>query len=80
VTTTALYEIETSESDDGTTHPAEALWTPAGEDAVDHGFVVHGGAYVAGISSPADDSLYPQAFIALGPTSGVNSSRPPPRT
>ncbi|MET7355890.1 hypothetical protein [Streptomyces mirabilis] len=66
MTTTALYEIETSESDDGTTHPAEALWTPAGEDAVDHGFVVHGGVYVAGISSPADDSLYPQAFIALG--------------
>ncbi|MET7780420.1 hypothetical protein ABZU94_34740 [Streptomyces mirabilis] len=64
--TTALYEVETSESDDGTTHPAEAFWTPAGEDAVDHGFVVHGGVYVAGISSPTDDSLYPQAFIALG--------------
>lgn len=64
--TTALYEIETSEGDDGTTHPAEAIWTPAGENAVDHGFVVHGGVYVAGISSPADDSLYPQAFLSLG--------------
>ncbi|MFE2838582.1 hypothetical protein ACFXI6_47770 [Streptomyces mirabilis] len=66
MTATALYEIETSESDDGTTHPAEALWIPAGEDAVDHRFVIHGGVYVAGISSPADDSLYPQAFIAIG--------------
>ncbi|MER5699581.1 hypothetical protein ACFY1B_51745 [Streptomyces mirabilis] len=66
MTATALYEIETSESDDGTTHPAEALWIPASEDAVDHRFVIHGGVYVAGISSPADDSLYPQAFIAIG--------------
>ncbi|MFK0112549.1 hypothetical protein [Streptomyces sp. NPDC091217] len=64
--TTALYEIKTSQADDGTFQPAEALWTPAGEDAVDHGFVVYSGVYVAGISSPADDSLYPQAFITLG--------------
>ncbi|GGN45374.1 hypothetical protein [Streptomyces fuscichromogenes] len=64
--TTTLYEIETSESDDGTLRPDEALWTPAGKDAVDHGFVVHRGLYVAGISSPADDRLHPQSFVALG--------------
>ncbi|MGW1364536.1 hypothetical protein ACWCQP_44920 [Streptomyces chartreusis] len=68
MTTRPLYKIETSEADDGTLHPAEALWTPKGKDAVDHGFVIHDGAYVAGISSPdvSDDSRYPQAFIALG--------------
>lgn len=63
--TTPLYEIETSEADDGTQHPA-ALWTPEGEEAVKHGFVVHKGLYVAGISVTADDVLYPQAFVALG--------------
>jgi hypothetical protein len=26
--TTVLYEIETSEADDGTTVPAEGIWTP----------------------------------------------------
>ncbi|MFH8803980.1 hypothetical protein ACH4F6_31055 [Streptomyces sp. NPDC017936] len=57
--TTALYEIETSEADDGTTHPAEALCTPAGRNAVHHGFALHGGVYVVGISSPADDNLLP---------------------
>ncbi|MEU8550544.1 hypothetical protein AB0C81_26785 [Streptomyces roseoverticillatus] len=28
MTTTTLYEIETSEGDDGTLHPVEQLWTP----------------------------------------------------
>lgn len=64
--TTPLYEIDTSEADDGTEHPTEALWTPAGEEAVKHGFVAHGGLYVAGISVTADDVLHPQAFVALG--------------
>ncbi|MFJ1550653.1 hypothetical protein [Streptomyces sp. NPDC088246] len=32
MTTTALYEIETSEGDDGSAHPVECIWTP-GEDA-----------------------------------------------
>ncbi|RPF24761.1 hypothetical protein EDD92_9702 [Streptomyces sp. TLI_185] len=31
--TTALYEIETSEADDGTTVPAEGIWAPSNEDA-----------------------------------------------
>ncbi len=62
MTTTALYEIETSEADDGTTHPAEQLWTPCADDAADNGFVVHRGLYVAGI----DDRLYPVAFIFRG--------------
>ncbi|GGX56424.1 hypothetical protein [Streptomyces chartreusis] len=67
MTSTALYEIETSEARDGTLHPAEALWTPEGKDAIDPGFVVHGDVYVAGISSPnISESHYPQAFTALG--------------
>ncbi|KIE24757.1 hypothetical protein LK08_23070 [Streptomyces sp. MUSC 125] len=63
--TTALYEIETSEADDGTTVPAEGIWTP-GEDAADNGFVVHHGLYIAGIGAPNDDGLYPDRFVVLG--------------
>lgn len=63
--TTALYEIETSEADDGTTVPAEAIWTPSSEEAADHGFISHGGLYVTGLGSP-NDSLYPDRFIFLG--------------
>ncbi len=66
MTTTALYEIETSEADDGTTHPAEQLWTPCTDDAADSGFIVHRGLYVAGIDDPTDDRLYPVAFLTLG--------------
>lgn len=40
MSTTALSEIETSEANDGTTHPAECLWTP-GEDAADNGFLAY---------------------------------------
>ena len=42
--TAALYEIETSEADDGTTVPAEGIWTPSSEDAADNGFIAYGGA------------------------------------
>ncbi|MDQ0408770.1 hypothetical protein ABVB69_38395 [Streptomyces sp. NPDC000349] len=63
--TTALYEIETSEADDGTTGPAEGIWTP-GEDAAYNGFVVHRGLYVTGIAAPNDDGLYPDRFVVLG--------------
>jgi hypothetical protein len=66
VTATALYEIETSEADDGATVPAEGIWTPEGEDAADNGFVVYRGLYVAGIGAPNDDSLYPDRFVVLG--------------
>ncbi|MDX3637003.1 hypothetical protein PV728_43825 [Streptomyces europaeiscabiei] len=63
--TTALYEIETSEADDGTMVPAEGIWTP-GEDAADNGFVVYGGLYVAGIGAPNDDRPHPDRFVVLG--------------
>jgi hypothetical protein len=62
--TTVPYEIETRESHDGTTQPAEQLWTP-GEDATDHGFIAHRGLYTAGIDDPTDDHLYPVGFIFL---------------
>lgn len=63
--TAALYEIETSEGDDGTMHPVEQLWTP-GEDAVENGFLAHSGLHVTGLDGSADDHLYPVAFLALG--------------
>lgn len=63
--TAALYEIEASEGDDGTSHPVEHLWTP-GEDALESGFITHHGLYVTGVDGPADDHLYPVAFVALG--------------
>ncbi|MGW2689503.1 hypothetical protein ACWC6I_40880 [Streptomyces sp. NPDC001414] len=63
--TSALYEIETSEGDDGTMHPAEQLWTP-GEDAVENGFLAHGDLRVTGLDDPTDDHLYPVAFLVLG--------------
>lgn len=65
MTTTGLYEIETSVGDDGTMHPVEQLWTP-GEDAVENGFLAHSGLYVTGIDDPTDDHLYPVAFLVLG--------------
>ncbi|GDY69075.1 hypothetical protein SAV14893_084680 [Streptomyces avermitilis] len=49
--TTALYEIETSETDDGNARLAECLWTPSGEDAADNGFIAYRGLYVAGIGA-----------------------------
>ncbi|AEY94256.1 hypothetical protein SHJG_p1125 (plasmid) [Streptomyces hygroscopicus subsp. jinggangensis 5008] len=64
--TTTLYEIETSEADDGTTVPAECFWTPSSEDAADNGFVDYRGLYVAGIGAPNGDDAYPGAFILLG--------------
>ncbi|WP_369384068.1 hypothetical protein [Streptomyces sp. cg36] len=65
MTAPALYEIETSEGDDGTLHPVEQLWTP-GEDAVEHGFIVHRDLYVTGIDDAIEDYLYPVAFMFLG--------------
>lgn len=64
--TTTLYEIETSEGDDGTMHPVEQLWTPCADDAADSGFVAHRGLYVTGIDDATDGHLYPVAFIVLG--------------
>ncbi|MFD9601804.1 hypothetical protein [Streptomyces sp. NPDC059970] len=59
MSTTTLYEIETSEGDDGSTHPAEQLWTPCAGDVADSGFVTHQGLYVTGIDDATDDHLYP---------------------
>ncbi|MFI8164092.1 hypothetical protein ACIF6I_33420 [Streptomyces microflavus] len=65
--TTALYEIGTSESDDGSTHPAECIWTPGedAEEAAESGFVIHRSLYIAGIDDPTDHP-YPVGFLALG--------------
>ncbi|GAA1923880.1 hypothetical protein [Streptantibioticus ferralitis] len=65
MTAPALYEIETSEGDDGTPHPAEQIWTP-GEDAVENGFLAHRALHVTGLDGSADDHLYPVAFLVLG--------------
>ncbi|GGO94571.1 hypothetical protein [Wenjunlia tyrosinilytica] len=48
MTATALYEIETTEAGNGTTHPAEQLWIP-GEDAERDGFLAHRGLHITGI-------------------------------
>ncbi|WP_223279786.1 hypothetical protein [Streptomyces sp. SDr-06] len=66
MTAPALYEIETSEGDDGTPHPAEQLWTPCADGAADHGFIAHQGLFVAGIDGGGDDDLYPVGFLVLG--------------
>ncbi|MGW7821923.1 hypothetical protein ACWGLF_28235 [Streptomyces puniciscabiei] len=65
MTPTPLYEIETSEADDGTMHPVEQLWTPCADGAADDGFIAHRGLYVAGIDGVADDDLYPVGFLVL---------------
>ncbi|MEU6672401.1 hypothetical protein [Streptomyces sp. NPDC046727] len=64
--TSALYEIETSEGDDGTLHPAEQIWTPCADGAAHHGFIAHQGLFVAGIDGGSDDDLYPVGFLVLG--------------
>ncbi|MFI1568382.1 hypothetical protein ACH4ZX_36090 [Streptomyces sp. NPDC020490] len=66
MTTTGLYEIETSEGDDGTPHPAEQVWTPCADGTADHGFIAHQSLFVAGIDGGADDDLYPVGFLVLG--------------
>ncbi|MEU4800217.1 hypothetical protein [Streptomyces sp. NPDC023327] len=66
MTAPALYEIETSEGDDGTMHPAEQSWTPCVDGTADRGFIAHQGLFVAGIDSGTDDDLYPVGFLVLG--------------
>lgn len=65
MTPTALYEIETNEADDGTLYPAEHVWTPAGEEAENCGFLTHAGLQISGLEGPYGDP-YPVAFVALG--------------
>ncbi|WP_327278618.1 hypothetical protein OG609_45660 (plasmid) [Streptomyces sp. NBC_01224] len=64
--TTTLYEIETSEADDGSRHPVECLWIPSSEDALDNGFIGRRGLYATGIDDVDKDHLYPVGFITLG--------------
>jgi hypothetical protein len=52
VTAIAVYEIETSEADDGTAVSAEYLWNPTSEDAAVNGFIAYHGLHVAGIGAP----------------------------
>ncbi|MCZ0983789.1 hypothetical protein O1L60_44290 [Streptomyces diastatochromogenes] len=67
MTATALHEIETSEGDDGTMHPAEQTWTPD-QDPVDLGFTpVLGDLRITGLTAPdADDGDHPTLFVLLG--------------
>ncbi|RZB13792.1 hypothetical protein StrepF001_42210 [Streptomyces sp. F001] len=65
MTPTALYEIETNEADDGTLYPTEHMWTPAGEEAEQCGFLTHAGLQISGLEGPYGDS-YPVAFVFLG--------------
>ncbi|MGW7673917.1 hypothetical protein ACWGJX_43685 [Streptomyces sp. NPDC054775] len=68
MTPTPLYEIETRLSEDGSTHPAEQLWTPGADadEMADHGFLTYRGLHVSGIEDPTTDVLYPAGFIVLG--------------
>ncbi|MFJ2819021.1 hypothetical protein [Streptomyces sp. ATexAB-D23] len=63
MTAPALYEIETSEGDDGTMHPVEHLWTPDHGDPNRLGFITHNGITITGYG--AEDEP-PVGFIALG--------------
>lgn len=65
MTAPALYEIETSEGDDGTPHPVEQLWTPC-EDATENGFLAHSGLHVTGMDDSTHDRLYPVTCLVLG--------------
>lgn len=66
MTTPDLYEIETHEAADGTTHPAEHVWTPRDTDIQENGFLAHGSLSITGIGGPNDDEgPYPAAFVAL---------------
>ncbi|WP_225829219.1 hypothetical protein [Streptomyces naphthomycinicus] len=66
MTTIGLYEVVTSEGDDGTMHPAEQVWTLCADGAADHGFIAHQSLFVAGIDGGSDDYLYPVGFPLLG--------------
>ncbi len=77
MTTTGLCDLVTSEGDDGTTHPAEQLWTP-GEEAVESGFVVHRGLHSTPSPTPRLASWGPRS-TSLPPTPSPTPSWPPSR-
>ncbi|MET9694273.1 hypothetical protein ABZY81_38640 [Streptomyces sp. NPDC006514] len=59
MTTTALYETETTEADDGT--------MPLAEQIKVYVFLDYGRVYIPGIGGPAnDEGVFPAAFVALG--------------
>ena len=64
--TTPLYEIETSEGDDGSRHPVEQLWTPCADGTADNGFIAHRGLHITGIEDATETHLYPVGFVILG--------------
>lgn len=61
----SLYTIHAVEDDNGTEHPTEHLWNPAGndKDAREHGFLHHDGMLLTGVGQEDEP---PGAFVALG--------------
>jgi hypothetical protein len=62
VTTTA-YTLATTEDENGTVDPAEALWTPTPEDAASAGFINHEGLFITGVGEEGEP---PAEWVALG--------------
>ena len=60
---TTAYKLATTEDESGTTHPAEALWTPTPDDAVKAGFTAHDGLVLTGVGEEGEP---PTEFLALG--------------
>jgi len=60
---TPAYVIDTVEGEDGTERPNECLWTPAGKEAENRGFIVHNSMLICGIGTEDEP---PSAFVALG--------------
>ncbi|MFG2463324.1 hypothetical protein ACGFWE_40615 [Streptomyces sp. NPDC048523] len=65
MTATPLYEIETSEADNGTLYSTEHMWAPASEEAEKCGFLNCAGLQISGLEGPYGEP-YPVAFVALG--------------
>ncbi|MFB8166188.1 hypothetical protein [Streptomyces rubiginosohelvolus] len=67
MTTTDPHDLVTSAGDDGTTHPAEQIWTPDQDPAVLGFTPVLGGLHITGLPGPdADDGDHPALFVLLG--------------
>ena len=65
MTALALYEMESSEGDDGTTHPAEQPWTPCAD------------ADVTGGRFPLIPAVYaPHISLAYGTVGPIRADRP----
>ncbi|MEU9858947.1 hypothetical protein [Streptomyces sp. NPDC047974] len=67
MTATGLYDLATSEGQDGTVHPAEQIWTPDQDPAVLGFTPVLGGLHITGLPAPeANDGDHPALFVLLG--------------